>query len=244
MSFFNNIEFSLLSKLYTIDVDAPVSVNRPSLLELYGNDFPSHIKDKFVIDFGCGQGADTKEIAEMGAKLSLGLDIRENVINDNRARINIPNCRFETAINDELKGQADYVISIDAFEHFDDPEYILSLIYDLIKPGGEALISFGPTWFHPYGGHTFSVFPWAHLLFSERSLIKWRNLFYSDNATKFKEVAGGLNQMSIKSFEKIFKKSQFQIIKFECKPIKNKKLVQRILGREFGTSMVLVHLKK
>ncbi len=67
----------------------------------------------------------------------------------------------------------------------------------LLKPSGFALVEFGYTWFHPYGGHLFSVFPWAHLIFTEKSLIRWRSDFKTDGATRFQEVAGGLNQMTI-----------------------------------------------
>ena len=37
--------------------------------------------------------------------------------------------------------------------------------------------SFGPPWYHPLGGHIFSVFPWAHLVFSEKVLLRWRKKF-------------------------------------------------------------------
>ncbi len=47
----------------------------------------------------------------------------------------------------------------------------------LLQPAGEVLVSFGPTWYHPLGGHLFSVFPWAHLIFSEKALIRWRSTF-------------------------------------------------------------------
>ena len=70
-----------------------------------------------------------------------------------------------------------------------------------LQPGGEVLVSFGPTWYHPLGGHLFSVFPWAHLIFSEKALISWRSAFKTDGATRFSEVAGGLNQMTIAKFE-------------------------------------------
>jgi hypothetical protein len=64
-------------------------------------------------------------------------------------------------------------------------------------------ISFGPTWHHPYGGHLFSVFPWAHLIFSEKALTRWRSDLRDDGATRFGEVAGGLNQMTIRRFEEL-----------------------------------------
>lgn len=52
-------------------------------------------------------------------------------------------------------------------------------------------MSFGPTWFHPFGVHMFSMVPWAHLLFDEPSLVGWRSGFQDDGATRFCEVERG-----------------------------------------------------
>ena len=69
---------------------------------------------------------------------------------------------------------ADVIVSVDAFGAFSDPAEVLRVMDRLLKPSGEVFISFGPTWYHPLGGHLFSVFPWAHLLFAEEALIEWR----------------------------------------------------------------------
>jgi len=82
----------------------------------------------------------------------------------------------------------DAIISLDGFEHFDDPGAVLQTMHDLLKPGGTVYASFGPTWYHPLGGHLFSVFPWAHLIFSEKALLRWRSDLRSDGATRFGEV--------------------------------------------------------
>ena len=42
-----------------------------------------------------------------------------------------------------------------------------------LAPGAKVIATFGPTWYHPLGGHLFSVFPWAHLIFTERALLRW-----------------------------------------------------------------------
>ena len=98
-------------------------------------------------------------------------------------------CPFSTATDE----RADVIVSIDAFEHFDDPPSILRIMDGLLGPEAEVLASFGPTWYHSFGGHLFSVFPWAHLLFSERALMRWRSDIRNDGAARFGEVAGGLN---------------------------------------------------
>ncbi|MGZ3790183.1 MAG: class I SAM-dependent methyltransferase [Bacteriovorax sp.] len=215
-----------------------------SLNKIFMDDFSEKISGKVVVDFGCGHGEDTEAMAKWGAKKAIGLEIRKELVEANSERIKLPNCSFMTTLSPELQSKADLIISIDAFEHFDNPDQILKMMYECLQPGGEAFISFGPTWYHPLGGHAFSVFPWSHLIFTERALIRWRNQFYHDGATKFCEVDGGLNKLSIARLEKVFRESSFQVEDFICKPIKGKRWAQKILGREFFTSMVLVRLRK
>ena len=114
----------------------------------------------------------------------------------------------------------------------------------LLQPAGEVIVSFGPTWYHPLGGHLFSVFPWAHLLFSEKALIRWRSTFKSDGATRFSEVAGGLNQMTISKFEDLIEDSPFKLASMELVPIKKVRRFHGRLTREFTTAIVRCYLVK
>lgn len=148
-------------------------------------------------------------------------------------------CTF-TSATDEL---ADIIISLDAFEHFSDPAAVLEIMSTLLRPNGYVLASFGPTWLHPYGGHLFSVFPWSHLIFTETAQIKWRTDFKSDGATKFSEVAGGLNQITILKFEQFVASSPFMFEWIETVPIKGVALFRHKWFREIGTSIVRCKLR-
>lgn len=240
----SSIQYLFLKKFYHINTTSTTPDTRISLDKIFNDNFAKRVAGKFVIDFGCGHGGDTEAIAKWGAKLSLGLEIRDELVQNNLQRINLDNCTFATTLPAEHISKADMVISIDAFEHFDQPAEMLKIMFNCLRSGGEACIGFGPTWYHPLGGHAFSVFPWSHLIFSEKALIRWRNQFYHDGATRFHEVAGGLNKLSISSFEKIFKNSGFVVEEFYCKPIKGWRWLQLIMGRELTTSMVLVRLRK
>jgi hypothetical protein len=114
----------------------------------------------------------------------------------------------------------------------------------LLQPAGEVLVSFGPTWYHPLGGHLFSVFPWAHLIFSEKALIRWRSDYRTDGATRFSEVAGGLNQMTIERFEELVAASPLRFASLELVPIRKLRRFQNRLTREFTTSIVRCRLVK
>jgi SAM-dependent methyltransferase len=149
-------------------------------------------------------------------------------------------CRFGRDPSD----LADVIVALDSFEHFEDTGAVLAQMYSLLKSGGRVIASFGPTWYHPLGGHLFSVFPWAHLLFSERALIRWRSDIRSDGATRFGEVAGGLNQMTIRRFERLVGASDFRLERLETVPIRKLKWFHSPLTREFTTAIVRVQLVK
>ena len=212
---------------------------------LLGDELLKRVVGKTVVDFGCGEGYEAIEMAACGATKVIGVDIRDEVLSI--ARRNAQNagvaewCEFTTSAP---PGAADVIISIDAFEHFGNPAEILKIMDRLLKPRGEVLISFGPTWLHPMGGHTFSVFPWAHLVFSEDALIRWRADFKSDGATRFSEVAGGLNQMTIARFERLIQESPFRAECIATVPIRRLKRLHNQLTREFTTAIVRCRLVK
>ncbi|MGA7412595.1 MAG: methyltransferase domain-containing protein [Bryobacteraceae bacterium] len=217
---------------------------KSKLAVLLGDGFFAKIEGKVVVDFGCGEGTEAIEMAERGAKRVIGVDIREDVLQTARqkaANAGVQNiCVFASSTN-EL---ADIVISVDAFEHFGDPAGILRIMNSLLKSAGEVLVSFGPTWYHPLGGHLFSVFPWAHLIFSEKALIRWRSGFKTDGATRFREVAGGLNQITIAKFEELVAGSPLRLASLELVPIEKLRLLHNRLTREFTTSVVRCRLVK
>ncbi len=208
------------------------------LEQFFGVEFFALIKNKVVIDFGCGMGNQSIEMAKNGASKVIGIDIQEHLLEQGRQNAEqvglSERCMFTTSA-DEL---ADIIVCKDAFEHFSDPASILESMSTLLKPDGYVLTAFGPTWLHPYGGHLFSIFPWSHLIFTESSQIKWRFDFKTDGATKFSEVAGGLNQLTISRFEQIVDSSPFSIEWMETVPIKGIAIFKTKLLREIGTSIV------
>lgn len=216
-------------------------VNKPldtKTRQFFGDSFFKDVEGKTVIDFGCGSGNQSIEIAQQGAAKVIGIDIQEHRLEIGKKtakQLGVDDrCVFTTKTN-EL---ADIIISKDAFEHFADPAEILQIMSTLLKPKGYILASFGPTWLHPYGGHLFSVFPWSHLIFTEKSQIRWRSDFKTDGATRFSEVEGGLNQLTIAKFEQLVSDCPLRIEWLETVPIKGIPLFKTKLFREIGSSIV------
>lgn len=211
---------------------------------LLGEQVLRDVRDKVVVDFGCGEGNEAIELALNGATQVIGIDNRLRALyraRENARRAGVADvCVF---CADGGHG-ADAIISLDGFEHFADPRAVLQTMYHLLKPGGVVYASFGPTWYHPLGGHLFSVFPWAHLIFSERALIRWRSDLRADGATRFGEVEGGLNGMTIARFQRLLEGSPFVVDSFETKPIRKLRFMHNRLTREFTTSVVRCTLHK
>ena len=222
----------------THGMDGSAYAGVSKLRVLLGDRLLAEIRDKDVIDFGCGDGAETIELAAAGARMVTGVDIQTERFADAQSRAVLAGVATRVRFTSHTDALADVIVSIDSFEHFDHPEEILRVMASLLKPGGRVVASFGPTWFHPLGGHLFSVFPWAHLLFTEQALIRWRSDFKCDGATRFTDVAGGLNQMTIARFERLVSTSQFSITHFEAVPIRRLAPIANALTREFTTAIV------
>lgn len=212
------------------------------LTQFFGDDFIDIIRGKTILDFGCGSGKEAVAMALMGAAKVIGLDTEEKRLTQAR-ELSLDysvgdRCTFVTNTQELV----DVIISKDAFEHFSDPASILQQMSLQLKPTGLIMAAFGPTWLHPLGGHLFSVFPWAHLVFSEHTLLRWRSRFKSDGATRFAEVEGGLNQLTIKRFEQFVADSNLSMNYFETVPIKGIRFLKYKVLREIGSSIVRCRL--
>ena len=219
-------------------------VGASKLQTLLGEELMRLLPNRTVIDFGCGTGQEALEMARRGAKKVIGVDIREQVLEQARRSARDAGLEERCEFTTRPSEKADIIVSLDAFEHFEDPAAILQIMDTLLRPDGEVLASFVPTWYHPLGGHTFSTFPWSHLLFSEEALIRWRSDFKTDGARRFSEVDGGLNQMTIRRFEHLVKNSPFELKGLDAVPIRRLKPVHSRLTREFTTAVVRCRLHK
>jgi len=210
----------------------------PKIKRIIGDDGWESLRDKTILDFGCGIGVGSIEIAQHGAGRVIGLDIRTEVLEVARRAAEEAGaskvCKFAEWVDEPV----DVIVSVDAFEHFADPAAVLVTMDRLLKDDGFVLLSFGPTWYHPQGGHLFSIFPWSHLIFSEQAQLRWRSDFKEDGATRFNEVAGGLNMLTIKRFLKLVEDSPFQLELFRAVPIRPLRWAHNRASREFTTSVV------
>jgi SAM-dependent methyltransferase len=127
---------------------------------------------------------------------------------------------FSYSLADHFKSRFDMVISQNSMEHYKYPDEVLNDMKSALRQDGTILITFGPTWFAPYGSHTsfFTKIPWVNLIFDEKTVMKVRSHFRNDRASKYEEIDGGLNKMSVRKFERIISNSGMKILyrKYDC----------------------------
>ena len=215
---------------------------RSKLEVLLGPGIWERVAGRVVLDYGCGAGQDAIDLARRGARRVIGLDVVPRYLAE--ARRAAAAAGVAVHFTERVEEPVDVIISLDAFEHYGDPASALGHMASLLAPGGVVLAAFGPTWYHPYGGHLFSVFPWAHLVFTEGALLRWRADFKTDGATRFAEVEGGLNRMTIRGFERLVASSPLRCARLEPVPIRGwRPLVRSRLTREAFTAVVRCELQ-
>jgi 2-polyprenyl-3-methyl-5-hydroxy-6-metoxy-1,4-benzoquinol methylase len=197
-------------------------------------DFHRRIEGRAVVDFGCGRGMQSVALAQRGAARVLGVDTDLGALERGRALV------LERGLEGrvEFVGQArpqdlaqyDVVISHNSMEHFPDPRLVLGLMRELVRPGGELVITFGPPWYAPYGSHLryLTPLPWVNLLFSEETVMKVRARHRKDGARRYAEVKNGLNQMTVARFEGLVRELGVRVAHWRCDAVKGARPLARL----------------
>lgn len=174
--------------------------------------FLDAITGKAVVDFGSGEGFQALALARSGARRVLGVEISGPQRAKAAAlaeRLGVRNATFSEGAEPESRGMFDVAILQNSMEHFSRPAEVLQTVRTLLRPGGRVYVTFGPPWFSPYGAHMgfFCKVPWVHLLFSEKAVMAVRASFTDDRATRYEQIRGGLNRMSLRKFERLLGQS-------------------------------------
>jgi ubiquinone/menaquinone biosynthesis C-methylase UbiE len=201
--------------------------------------FAEHVRGASVLDFGCGLGHQAAAVAQRGAGRVVGFDVPRDYLLSGWQRIRalgLPNLSLTTTLPDE---PFDVVFSCSSFEHFADPEAMLGIMKGRVRPGGKLIISFAEPWLSPRGSHMdgFTRVPWVNILFDEATVLRVRGRYYSDGATRYEDIVGGLNRMTVSRFETIIRRSGMNVDGLWLTPVKGLPLVTRVpLLRELLTS--------
>jgi 2-polyprenyl-3-methyl-5-hydroxy-6-metoxy-1,4-benzoquinol methylase len=209
--------------------------------------FAALIRDKAVLDYGCGYGWQAVAMAMHGARHVCGVDIRQNLLEQGRSLAQKNGVQDKVEFTDCPTGVFDVVVSLSAFEHFSNPEQELARMQHLAKPEGLILISFAEPWYSHSGSHMndFVRIPWVNLLFSEKAVLKVRQRYRDDGARTYEEVVGGLNRMTVTRFKRIIRNSGMEICDLKLRATKGLPLVTSLPGlQELFTSACCAVLRR
>jgi SAM-dependent methyltransferase len=195
------------------------------------------VRNRDVLDYGCGFGDQAAAMAKEFAARVTGLDTHAGLVAAARE------CYGHLAhFTNRLDGEMyDLVVSQDAMEHFDDPQAALSTMATALRPEGLILLTFGPPWWAPYGTHMryFCPIPWLQLWFSEKTVMAVRARYRRDGAKRYQEVEGGLNKLSLRRFERIVQGSGLRLVACRYVAVKKIQFLTRIpIVRELATVVV------
>ena len=135
----NETFFEGYKKLREREVNANVLFEIPTLHELMPD-----LKDKRVLDLGCGMGEHCKDYIKRGAKRVVGVDISEKMLEVARKENSDENILYLNIPMEDISSideKFDVVISSLAMHYIEDFDGVVKAVYSLLDKGGIFLFS-------------------------------------------------------------------------------------------------------
>jgi SAM-dependent methyltransferase len=169
------------------------------------------LKNKTVIDLGCGHGSMCVYMALKGAKKVVGLDINNRLIQFAKENVkeNYPHLDdkiefLNMSLEEYDDSNYDYIVSYSTLEHVINLKRVMGAVKEHLKVGGRFYAGFGPLYNTPFGDHrlTKTVIPWGHLIVPEKTIIEKLN---TNSKNKISSICDlGLNKLSYSDYRSIF----------------------------------------
>ncbi|RMD95949.1 MAG: class I SAM-dependent methyltransferase, partial [Calditrichaeota bacterium] len=128
---------------------------------------PEH---KWILDFGCGNGAQTILLPETSHVLAADIDRADllrlqGVLRENKIRHILP-LQFDGDRLPVRSQSIDMAISFEVLEHVADESTALQELYRVLKPGGQLILSVPNKWwiFETHGAYL-PLLPWNRVPF-------------------------------------------------------------------------------
>ena len=189
---------------------------KPSNEHLHKANYPDHweryyfasnyIKGDRIIDVACGPAYGTALLSKLSNTKVVGLDVDENTIQISRKNYG-EFCEF-FHIKDYSwpfeSNSIDSIVSLETYEHLDDPDSFLNEAHRVLKPEGNLILSTPINEtngrFHPENPYHLREYTWDEL--GENISLKFKILERHSQISKL----GGLNQSIDKSNIRFIKK--------------------------------------
>lgn len=169
-------------------------------------------RNKTVLDIGCGHGALSVEVARLGAKSVVGVDIDKSSIEEAKRtlRESYPEyasvVHFECVGIESIENKFDIAISKDSFEHIHDLPTMMRLIAERLEENGLLIAGFSPLYFSPFGDHGRYLgwhrsVPWLPVILPEPLLFRLSSHIRKIQVRSAADV--GLNKLTPAQFRNI-----------------------------------------
>ena len=112
------------------------------------------LRGKTVLDLGCGYGWHCRYAAEHGARLVIGIDLSERMLNEAKARTTDPRITFLRGAIEEMDFRLesfDLIISSLAFHYVESLNTMYAMLYRILKSNGDLVFSVEHPIFTAYG---------------------------------------------------------------------------------------------
>lgn len=154
-----------------------------------------------VLEIGCGPGVWTEILAERVDKIR-AIDISSNMIKEARSRVQRGNVLFEISgfLHYKNNQRYDKIVSIRTIEYMQDKTSVIRKIYNLLKPGGKAvIITKTPLSFFTFRSQLGNLFRNIFMVVKKKQKIKPEIVMFKINPQELKNIfnACGFNRIKV-----------------------------------------------
>lgn len=209
----------------------------------FGNPIESYIRGD-TLEIGSGNGILAEALRDTGLDRIVATDhwnlFGKNIETFVHNKEKMEFVRTDARTLPFADGSFDTVISEDSFEHFLNPDKVIYEASRVLRRGGSFLVTFGPPWYSPRGGHMMFLNPppWFHLVFSDRTIFNVRARYRSDGVRSWTEGYSPLNKMSVRRFQRSARDLGLAPLEEKLWPVSGLTVMTRIpVVREFFCTM-------
>lgn len=227
------------------------------------NGIKTDFRGKEILEIGCGHGGITCFLAMNGAKKVVGIDLNtynlgiaekfhkqlvKNVLGNSEARLNVEFLEKNATALDYPDASFDIVWAENVFEHFMEPEAVMTEAFRILRPGGRLVVPIFSSIYSKHGAHLKHGLkvPWSNVFFSEKTVCNVLYKLAEENPQIFEMYAGladkpdkirdlrkykDLNDITFGKFKRMAVEVGYTVESFQSHAPSNIRFYSKIVGK-------------